>query len=659
MILRILILLITTLSFSTLSYSQKESRRERKFRKKFEQAHKMMEKEDYVDALSLWLELNKSSPGNANINFLIGFCYQKVPRNNKEAVGYLEKASGTTSDTYKQGDTRETYAPIESIRYLGDAHHLNLEFTSAISAYKRYLSELDESQEKLIADIVRQIEVCENALKLVADPVNLTIVNLGEGFNSPEPDYSALITADESMLFFTSRRQGGMGGKTAEDGKPFEDIYYSEKIDGKWSEIKNIGAPINSANHEAAIGISADGQQLYIYKFDKESGGDIFHSTLSGTKWSEPVKLGSDINTPYWESHFSISADGQTLFFASNRPGGYGERDIYMAKKLPTGEWALALNLGNTINTVHDEAAPYIHPDGKSLYFSSRGHNSMGGLDIFVSKVNDYGFWSKPRNIGYPVNSSADDIFFTPSSDGKRAYYSSYRNDGIGDYDIYLMLLPEEEEKHLTILKGTLSNTFGQVPEDVFIYVYDNNSGDLIGKYKPNTSSGKYLLTLPEGGNYNISYKSADYLLHSENILVPENSSYSQVENNLELQPVKVGARSVLRNIFFDENKSELQKESMVELTSLFELLSGKADVKVEISGHTDSKGSDDYNLSLSQRRCQSVVDYLVQKGIAKERLVAKGYGETMPMAPNVNPDGSDNTAGRAKNRRIEMKVIN
>lgn len=632
------------------------------FKKKFAKATSYIFEDKYTLALPILLEIDSAYPGNSNIQFMTGFCYLKSSNSDpKKAIKYFEKASVNISPLYQEGFYKETKAPMEVIRYLAEAFQLNYEFAAAIATFERYKTDINLKEVNAIKEIDRQIEICRNAMEMIKSPVNMTVSNLGPAINSPYPDYAPVISADESTLIFTSRRPESTGGKLTEDGKFFEDIYIVEKDNFEWQKPKTIGAPINSDDHEATIGLSPDGQQLLIYKYEKEIGfGDIFFSKLFGDHWTVPQRFGSNINTVAFEPHASMSADGQLIFFISNREGGLGGRDIYFCKKLPIGDWGLAQNLGKVINTEYDEDAVYMHPNGTTLFFSSRGHKTMGGFDIFFSEYDkEKETWSIPQNMGYPVNTTHDDIFFVPSADGKRAYYASFQKEGYGDLDIYMITFPEQKEIPLTVFKGVLNDEGGKIPDDVVITVRDNESGDLIGNYTPNSATGKYLFILPPGKNYNITYESAGHLFHSENIFVPDNSAYSEISKPIELKPLVAGAKITLNNIFFDYDKTDVKApQSLSELDKLVKLMNNKKIVKIEISGHSDSKGSEEYNRKLSQQRTQSVVDFLIKQGVEASRLVAKGYGPAMPIAPNTKPDGSDNPEGRAMNRRVELKIL-
>lgn len=653
---------IASFAFSQTNVDPAAKKMDDNFKKKFARVTSFLFDEKYEQALPVLLEMDSEYPGNANLNFMIGYCYLKSPGSEaKKAILHFEKASVNTSADYQEGYYKETRAPMETVRHLAEAFHLNYEFGAAIATYERYKTDINLKEVSLLNIIDRQIEICNNAMEMVKNPVNMTVSNLGESINSPYPDYAPVLTADESTIIFTSRRPESTGGKITDDGKYYEDIYIAEKDNYQWQKPKNIGPPINTNDHEATIGLSPDGQQLLIYKYDKEVGfGDIFFSKLMGDRWTLPQRFGSDINTQAFEPHASMSADGQLIYFISNRQGGQGGRDIYFCKKLPTGEWGLAQNIGSAINTRYDEDAVYIHPNGTTLFFSSMGHKTMGGFDIFFSELDkENGVWMPPQNIGYPVNTTRDDIFFVPSADGKRAYYSSFKKEGLGDLDIYMITFPEQKEIPLTVYKGVLTDENGKVPNDVLITVTDNESGELVGNYIPNSATGKYLFILPPGKNYNVTYESEGHLFHSENIYVPDNSSYSEINRPVELKPLVAGATITLNNIFFEYDKTDVQApQSVAELEKLVKLMNNKKIAKIEIAGHTDSKGTEEYNKKLSQQRTQSVVDYLIKQGVEASRLVAKGYGPAMPVAPNTRPDGSDNPEGRALNRRVELKIL-
>ena len=629
-------------------------------KKTFEKAEQYFANENFTAALPLYLKLDSADKSNANLAFRIGVCYLNSALHKENAVPYLERAAAKVSEKYREGSFKEKNAPVTTYNYLARAYHFNYQFDQAITTFEKFKGYLGEADAAMLKDVSRQVEMCNNGKEFVANPVSMKVDNIGGGINSEHPEHSPVITADESTIIFTSRRPATTGGKIdPNDGLYFEDIYIATRNeDNTWGEPRNMGSPINTEGNDATIGISVDGQTLFIYKDDK-GDGNIYFSNLAGDRWATPQKMNEFINSKSWEGNASISADGSLLYFSSEREGGLGGKDIYMSRKLPNGDWGKAMNLGPKVNTPYDDDAPYIHPDGVTLYFSSKGHKSMGGFDIFYSKFNaDENMWLETMNMGYPVNSTDDDIFYVPTPDNKRAYYSSFKKDGMGEKDIYLITLPEKEETPLTVYRGKLVSIYGGVPENAMITVTDNETGELVGTYTPNASTGSYLFILQPGRNYNISYEADDFLFSSENFNVSDSSAYAVINKPIELQPIKVGQKITLKNIFFKSGQSDLDPTSQVELGKLIKLMKKLPDLVVEIGGHTDSQGGDDLNQRLSQKRAESVVKYLIDNGIDKRRLRAIGYGETQPIALNTNTDGSWNREGMAMNRRFEFKIL-
>jgi outer membrane protein OmpA-like peptidoglycan-associated protein len=630
------------------------------FTRKFEKATAVYAAGDFYEALPAYLELYRRDTANANLCYLVGDCYLRARSAKANAVPYLEKAARSVSAEYKEKTPGERRAPILACKLLGDAYHLHSKFDLAINAYNVYKKALyaaGYNDKDNVRDADRKIAMCVRAKELTASPVNVKIVNMGAALNSPYGDYSPVITADQSTMIFTSRRKQGAGGETYEGGKYFEDIYISEFNGTSWSAARNIGSPINTDDNEASVGISPDGQEILIYK-DDNGDGNIYSTSLDGDVWSKPVKLNGNINSKHWEPSAFISADGQAIYFSSNRPGGFGGRDLYKSEKTEKGEWGKASNLGKLINTPFDEDAPFIHPDGVTLFFSSNGGKTMGGFDVFYSTLSVDGKWLEPVNVGFPVNSPDDDIFYVVSPDKTKAYYSSFKEGGVGEKDNYMIVFPDQKQAPLTMVKGMVKDDKDLVPRGIEITVTNNETGKVVGIYKPNSKTGQYLFILTPGKNYNISYEADGFLFYSENREIPLKTNYYEVRKTIQLPPVIVGSKIVLNNIFFDFDKATLRPTSNVELKNILRFLNKYTKVSVELAGYTDSRGTLEYNAKLSEERSRAVAGYLIQNGIAKERLVSKGYGETLPAASNENVNGSDNSEGRQLNRRVELKII-
>ena len=629
----------------------------------------------YRDAIAPYEAANTFNPNNADLNFKLGECYLASMFKYK-ALPYLEKA-------VKLNPSVDPYIHF----LLGKAYHLDMQFDKAVSEYSKYQrTVMNGSDPYIVQEIMMRLEQCSNGKKLVANPIRVFVDNMGDNINTKYNEYGAVISADESVLVFTARRPNSTGGKIDPQlNENFEDIYISYKQpDGSWSPSKNIGEPINSNDHDANSGISNDGQRFAIY-LGKSNGGDLYESRLTGDIWSKPESMGKNINTKdFHESSACYSPDGNILYFVSDKPGGAGDHDIYISKLDDKGNWGEAVNIGNVINTPYSEEGVYMHPDGKTLYFSSQGHSSMGGFDIFKSVYNEKTkVWSKPENLGYPVNTTDDDVFFVISASGRHGYYTSMGTDSRGLRDLYVVTFLGDEkqvvlnnednllasvaapvkevvvapvievkEAQLTILKGVITDALTTKVLEAEIEIVDNQANVVIATFKSNSATGKYLVSLPAGKNYGIAVKKEGYLFHSENFDIPSTAAFQTVEKDVELKGLKVGSKIVLKNIFFDLDKATLRPESTAELNRLIKLMADVPTLKIELSGHTDSQGSDTYNQTLSEKRAKAVVDYLTNAGVAAGRLVSAGYGETQPISTN------DTKEGRQLNRRTEFKVL-
>jgi len=628
----------------------------------------------FKQAIDPYLEANKFNPNNALLNFKIGQCY--LYSNFKlKAIPFLEKAKSLNPSV----DPTLNF-------YLGRAYHLDMQWDKAIAEFSVFQKNGNAGGDpEMLATAAKSINECYTGKELVQKPIRVFIDNLGKEVNSQYTDYGPVISADESVLLFTSRRPNTVGGRIDPGSNEyFEDIYISYKqADGKWSSAANMGEPVNTDDHDANSGLSADGTKFLVYI--GKNNGDLYESELLGDKWSKPEAMNKNINTDkYHESSACYSPDGNSVYFVSDKPDGLGSRDIWISHKDEKGKWGKAENLGPTVNTKYGEEGIFIHPDGKTLYFSSQGHKGIGGYDIFKTIYNDSTkTWSTPENIGYPVNTPDDDVFFVVSASGRHGYYTSFNPNGFGEKDLYMvtflglekqMIMNNEDnliasqaapvketvvapvveikEAQLTILKGKITDALTQKPLDATIEIIDNQMNQVIATFTSNSITGKYLVSLPAGKNYGIAVKKEGYLFHSENFDIPATSAFQEVTKDVELKGIVVGSKIILKNIFFDFDKATLRPESTNELQRLTKLLTDVPTLKIEISGHTDSKGANDYNLKLSDNRAKAVVDYLIKAGISADRLTYKGYGEEQPISTN------DTDAGRQLNRRTEFKII-
>ncbi len=626
---------------------------------------------NFRDAISPLGEGQRFNPNNARLNYMLGFISFITDPTTPQTLKYFETA-------YKLDPIAET----DMAFWLAWSYQLNSRWDEAIKHYQLYLSQGKKNAGET-DDVNKKIAECNSGKKYSATPERVFVDNLGSAINSAFPEYGPSISADEETIIFTARRDNSTGGKRDEnDNGYYEDIYISVKSNGKWQASKQLSKTVNTDNHDAAAGLSSDGSKLYVYRHSGKDGGDLYESVLFGVDWEAPIHMNKYINTKYHESSVSLSFDGRRMYFVSNKESGLGDRDIYYSDMDVKGEWGASKNIGPVINTKYAEEAVFMHPDGVTLYFSSKGHNSMGGYDIFKSTLLN-GVWSAPENLGYPINGPDDDVFFVVSGSGSRAYFASSKTGGFGEKDLYKItfLGPEKApllntqdqliamaanpvsnlkvenavevaSAKLTILKGVVSDAKTHQPLESSIDLIDNDKNVVLATFKSNSSTGKYLVNLPSGKNYGIAVKRDGYLFHSENFNIPNNAAFQEFTKDVALKKIEIGSTIVLRNIFFDFDKATIRPESANELERLIKLLNDNPTLKIELGSHTDSKGSDDYNWKLSESRSKSVVDYLIGKGISTARLVAKGYGETKPI------DTNDTDDGRQNNRRTEFKVL-
>ncbi|MBP8823488.1 MAG: PD40 domain-containing protein [Flavobacteriales bacterium] len=521
----------------------------------FDEASRLMEEKLYGQAAETWKELVAKDPGNANLNWKTGQSYMLSYNAKAKALPFLQTAAAKRvarygGSGYDPFNPKERNAPVEVDYWLGRAYHLNNEFDRADSSYRKFIAEAGERNDfKNLA--ARGLEQTANARTQIAEPKEYQVSNIGPMVNSDLPDFSPVISVDGNALFFTSRRirpdSSNQGILDPIAGLPYENIYVSYKDrNGKWQapELLNINPPIG---HLATVNVSADGQTLITYQ-DDNGDGNLYESKLVGELWSDPMKMGSDINTKAWETHGALSADGNTFYFVSNRAGGSGGRDIYRVVKLPTGAWSKAQNLGATVNTPYEEDGVFIHPDGRTMYFASTGHNSMGGFDIFSTEQQSDGTWSAPVNIGYPLNTVDDDVFFVTTADGRRGYFSSDKMGGYGEKDIYFVDFPQEMgSEGLAVLKGFIIPPPGeQLSPTTILYVTDKATGE-VKSYKPRQRDGVYVAILAPCRNYNLDYRVNDKTVHTEDVYVECESAYQELNKEVYLNPVALaGAASIV-----------------------------------------------------------------------------------------------------------------
>ena len=521
---------------------------------------------------------------------------------------------------------------------------------------KQYFSiflTLDKDNKDLQPLANKGIKEAEFREYAIANPIPFTPQNMGKMINTPYDEYLPALTADEQTLVIT-RKEPRKSTTTAMT--PEEEDFYISTLDtnGNWTMAERVSEPLNSNDNEGAQCISQDGRFI-VFTICGEGGlgsCDLYWSKKIGDRWSKPRNLGAAVNSRYWDSQPSFSIDGKTLYFTSNRPGGKGGKDIWKTTLNENGRWNKAVNLGDSINTPQDETCPFIHYDDQTLYFASNGHIGMGGFDIFYSrKLNDT-TWSMPTNIGYPINTSGEEMNLIVGAGGKMAIFSSDKLEGYGGQDLYTFeLYPEAQPVATTYMKGRVFDEKSKQPLAADFRIIDLENENEVVSATADPVTGSFLISLPVNKNYALNVSMDGYLFHSENIELLSGTPDEPFLKNVGMKQLSVGESVVLKNVFFETNKYDLKDESRVELMKLHSFMQNNPAVSIEISGHTDNVGNDNDNQTLSENRAQAIYNFLIENGIEADRLSYKGYGETQPI------DTNDTEKGRANNRRSEFKI--
>lgn len=776
-----LYLLTLVIFFVNLCFSQ-ELNPDRKFVNYFYDAEAYMYENNYDAALDLLLKLEEMDPKNPNIWYKIGYCYLNTRLYKKKAQAYLEKAVDYTNPNYKSDNHRETSTPLETYLYLAQAYRINYQFDLSLQALKdlrRKLNPSSKEDQDLLKQIEREENITKNAIEFYKNPVDAYLKNLGPDINTPYADHSPIIDFNENVLIFTSKRPRDGEALQNQD----EDIFISKSNNYKWQKPVRLGEPVNTKEqNEAAIGLSIDGKQMFFFRSGYNNTGNIYVTESSdGYNWSDPKFLREDVNSKYRETHAVITPDGNSIFFTSNRKGGFGGTDIYVMRCLPDGKWSRPQLLPEQVNTPFDEESPFVHPDGITLFFSSKGHNTMGGYDVFYTKMNRNGTFTEPVNLGYPINTPDDDVSYIMNMDGRRGYIATVKDDSYGDLDIYEIIQSGIYDNNLVVYDGIVSDINNNIPDNLIIAVRDVKTEEYVGIYRPNKKDGKYLIVLLPDNTYEIAYEADGYLIHAveytptrddvkkftqnflpielDPVLLQAYLMHDFVyfnENSMELDdeaiktlnkviqkckewkgespagliininlpivgadPVKDSKRSsaivnyiiangidkskiylngnypqgyndvygldirerreilatsnlpiqeelfkdkkpvYVENIFFDFDRYNIKPNHIPNLEILANFLVDNPEARIEIEGHTDYLGSNEYNYLLSYRRAKSVKDFLVNKGANAANIITTKYGEDKPIAPNTFADGRDNPVGRQLNRRAQFKVLN
>lgn len=736
----------------------------------------LMQEGYYYQAGKICDKLLSYQPNSANYHYRRGFIYLEMSQDFVSAIPHLEKAVTNLDKNWDAFSHKEESAPYDALYFMAKAYHMGMQIDKAEEFYNRFINESTSKSEYVFFSklFLQQTAVARKELEI---PRNVTLKNVGYMINTAQPEYSPVVSLDGSALYFTSRRLWEDGSSTdhidPRNNMPTEDVFVSFKdFDGEWMEPVKMEFCVTDQN-EATVAVSSDERRIYLYE-DTEGNGDLFYSDFASNKFNKVQHFeGKKVNTEAWETHCTVTPDGQNMYFVSDRKGGYGGRDIYRIVKLPDGSWSEPQNCGPKINTAMDEDAPFIAIDNKTLYFSSNGPTSMGGFDVFVSVRDENNVWSDPINLGYPLNSTVDDLFYTTTVDGLTGYLTSARTGGKGEKDIYEVQNDYLRSKNVAVLEGKITTLHGaQLPEDVSITVKCTNCGDrLERKVYPRMRDGVFFSALEPCRDYEMvfSYDNGKQEFYKEAFSTDCNKEFDKIEREVfldverqeivkpyfivgtvkdsksktllsdvsvklvnkttgepyvesstsaqggyksdTLSDLKKGevlsAQLVLSKpgyvsmtydvniplgekseiniddlidpllassdlgtdlaifvnpIYFDYNKWDIRPDAAAELDKIVKIMKENPNIKIELGSHTDSRGTDAYNLSLSDKRAKSSAAYIVSKGIPASRIKGKGYGETRLKVSDAEiqklPTWDQQEVEHQKNRRTEFIIV-
>ena len=601
----------------------------------YTKAMEKVQNDDYKNAIPIFLDAIQKDPGYVDAYLSLAGVYGQL-KNYQQSVDTYEKAFTLDSN----------YTSFYRLSYSINLAGLG-QFQKALDAINALLARTDlDPRSRKSAEYRRSsYQLAVDFEKAHAnDNYVFAPKNLGDGINTTESEYFPSLTIDGNQMIFT-RRLNGMN----------EDFFGTVKNNNTWSKAFHLQGNINTPQNEGAQNISQDGNWLVFtgcYRPDGYGSCDLYISYQTNNGWSEAMNLGRNINSDQWESQPCLSPDKRDLYFASRRTGGFGGSDIYVSHLQSNGSWSKPENLGSEINTAGDEYSPFIHADNQTLFFTSNGLPGYGEEDIFLTRRDSQNKWSKPENLGYPINTINTESTLFIASDGATAYYSSDRSDTKGGLDIYSFELRPDVRPNKTLwIKGKVFDKKTNAGLPSTVELIDLVSKRTLSKVQTD-ETGNYLITLPVGKDYAFNVNRRGYLFYSDNYSLKDKSPDSTYEKNIPLQPIEVNAFIVLKNIFFDFNKYDLKPASQVELDKVVQLMQDNPTVKIQIEGHTDNVGKAADNMKLSENRSKAVVSYLVSKNISVTRLTSKGFGATKPIADNKTEEG------KAQNRRTELKVV-
>ncbi|MDP2423308.1 MAG: OmpA family protein [Bacteroidales bacterium] len=563
-------------------------------------------------------------------------------KNYDSAACYYEKALSLDSETF-----------VSVYNILGGLYFRLGRYAKSIQAYEIFFIKQQDQPSVEKSAVQTSIERSRFALSLVKNPVLYQPVNLGDSVNSANDEYVNVVSVDDKTLIFTVKSPL-TGNQNHRNYK--EEFFVSTRNADGWGKAVVYPLASGSFESEGALTISPDGNYLFFtscHRSDGYGSCDLYYSRRQGEKWSPAQNMGPVINSSRWESQPAMSSDGRTLYYASNRAGGYGGSDIWKSVLQPNGHWGKPQNLGSIINTRDDEMSPFIHYDGQTLYFSSKGHPGLGGADLFISRLLANGQWSELQNLGYPINTHADEISLVVDARGDIAYISADTPGGKGGYDIYSFQLHKKvRPSSVSYIRGIVRDAKNRAPLQANFELMVLESGEVVVQSLSDSDNGEFLVVVPSGKSYALHVNKKGYLFYSEHFALDTTQAVHDVLMfDILLKPIEIGQAEVLRNIFFAHNSHVIEPNSEVDLARLVRLLIENPGLKIEIIGHTDNTGSREYNLNLSSKRAQAVHNHLIIYGIGQERLKYMGFGDIYPIDTNETPEG------RARNRRTEFKI--
>lgn len=646
--LRVSIIFLGVLVFTNCSsYAQTLSSSNKRAIKSYEKAQEAYQKYNLKEAEGLLLEAIEKDAEFVEASTLLAYVYLDQGNYNQAKA------------QFKSAIAIPGKGIPNNLFFLAELELKNGEYENSEKHFLSFLK-TEPREEELIERTNSSLDKITFAKKAMSQPVNFEPINLGPSINSQDAEYFPCLTVDENTLLFTRR----LPSESSPQGFN-EDFYVAYKKNGEWQPAENLGRPINTIFNEGAPSLSADGQILFFtacelygdYGGNRKGFGscDLFYSSKNGSNWTTPINLGQAINSKHWETQPSFSADGKTLYFVRGLRDRKGQRNgnIYYSELTDDYYWTKPQLLPKTINTPMNEESVFIHPDGQTLYFSSDGHPGMGGLDIFMTTKDSNGVWTEPINLGYPINTYKNENSLLVAANGKTAFFASDREEGFGDLDLYSFELAKEfRPKEVSYFAGKIIDKKTGEPLQAKFELIDLESQESVVSSNSDPTNGEFLISLPSGKDYALNASKEGYLFYSDHFSMKSTDKTDPQRKNIPLQPIEIGKKIILKNIFFETAKYNLKERSKVELDKLVAFLVNNPNIKIEISGHTDNVGSSPDNLTLSINRAKSVQDYLIKNEIAESRLKAVGYGDQQPIEDNSSAEG------RAKNRRTEFKII-